>query len=279
MDRNYGPWRIPLQFFGVNLSRWLGLPRLHEWSMNRLAYVAMPDVDDLVRNAWQFYNSNSYAVNSYMKPAVVLRSLENYLGEDTMARIMRTYHQRFRFHHPNSRDFEAVAFEVSGRDLSWFFDQFVFGSRRLDYSVGDVSSHEVKTPTGYFDRDGGKVLVSEEEAEKKDDAKNRRKSYDCTVKIRRLGDAVVPVEIVVHFKDGSQERRTWDGAYRWAKFTFLKPSEIEWVEIDPQKKWLLDVSYSNNSWQSDVQAAALAHWTADLLFWAQNLVIWMGALV
>jgi hypothetical protein len=42
-------------------------------------------------------------------------------GEPTMAKIMRTYSERWRFRHPSSDDFYAVASEVAGRDLRWFF--------------------------------------------------------------------------------------------------------------------------------------------------------------
>ena len=34
---------------------------------------------------------------------------------------MRTYSERWRFRHPSSDDFYAVASEVAGRDLVWFF--------------------------------------------------------------------------------------------------------------------------------------------------------------
>ena len=42
-----------------------------------------------------------------------------------MARVMRTYHERWRFRHPTSDDFYAVVAEVAGRDARWFFDQAV----------------------------------------------------------------------------------------------------------------------------------------------------------
>ena len=44
---------------------------------------------------------------------------------DTMDRIMRTYFARWQFKHPRTRDFIAVACEVSGQDLGWFFDQHI----------------------------------------------------------------------------------------------------------------------------------------------------------
>ena len=71
-----------------------------------------------------------YSFYSYTKPELLLRTLEGHLGATTMARVMRTYHERWRYRHPSSDDFYAVASEVSGRDLSWFFKPVVEGTRR-----------------------------------------------------------------------------------------------------------------------------------------------------
>ena len=57
-----------------------------------------------------------------------------------MGRVMKTYYERWKFRHPPSEDFFAVAEEVSGRDLDWFFDQFFKSPDKLDYAVSVVRS-------------------------------------------------------------------------------------------------------------------------------------------
>ena len=52
-----------------------------------------------------------------------------------MARVMRTYHERFRFGHPSTDDFFAVASEVAGRDLRDFFRQVIERPGVLDDAV------------------------------------------------------------------------------------------------------------------------------------------------
>jgi hypothetical protein len=282
MEEAYGPTALPAQLFGVQLAGWLGLPKLRGHSINRAAFLAAPAVDDMVRRAWEYFNSNSYGVNSYMKPGTVLRTLENILGADTMARVMRTYHQRWRFGHPTSHDFLKLVNEAAGRDMTEFFDQFIFGNKLLDYSVRSVATREVKTFAGVFDEAGKRLTVAREDAEKRDreaDKKDskRKKLYESTVKVFREQDGVMPVELEVHFKDGSVEKRTWDGRYRWAKFEFLKPSEVDWVEIDPARKYRIDVNWTNNSWQSKPQPELTAAWSSRILFWMQNLLLMMSA--
>ena len=278
MDKVYGGMgQLPLKLFGINLSNVFHLPTLKDLSMNRGAFLSSPADDDLLRKSWQYYNSQSYGINSYMRMGVALDTLERVIGHDTMARLMRTYHQRYRFHHPTARDFAKVAGEVSGKNLDWFFEQFFFGNRLLDYRIGEVTSVRQRTPMGRIEKGGGFQVTTRKDAEKVDDAnddnKAFRKEYLATVKIQRHGDAVVPVDIVIRFKDGSVEKRQWDGEYRWVKYTFLRASEIESVDVDLEKKYRLDVSFANNSWARKYQVELSTHWSASLLFWVQNMML------
>ncbi len=282
LDKAFGPSTLPVKLYDLDLWSFLKLPRFTQESVDRTAYLSGPVEDDLVRRSWEYYSSASYGLNSYMRTGVTLRTLEGLLGAGTMARVMRAYHQRWRFRHPTSRDFQKVVNEVSGRNMDWFFDQFVFGNRLLDYAVGSVSSVRQRTPMGAFEKDGSMNVVTRKDAEeidvKNEGNKSFKQQYLCTVKIQRRGDAVAPVEAVIHFSDGSTEKRTWDGSYRWVKYTFLRNAAVDWVQIDPERKYQLDVSYANNGWQSKYNIALSTHWTGNFLFWFQNLLLWMTAI-
>ena len=104
--------------------------------------------DRIGARSWDYSSSNQYAFNSYARPALVLRTLEGILGEATMARVMRTYHERFRFAHPRAEDFFAVAEEVSGRDLDNFFDQTVRGPGVFDPAVHRIESKLWRSSAG-----------------------------------------------------------------------------------------------------------------------------------
>lgn len=284
MDKVFGGMgELPVRFFGLDLWKLFKLPGVTDSSLSRAQYLVLPAQDDTIRKAWQYYNSTSYSVNSYVKMGVALETLRSVLGRDTFDRVMRTYHQRWRFNHPTARDFQKVATEVSGKNLDWFFDQFFFGNRLLDYSVGDVINTRRRSTMGVVERGGKQVVVTKKEAEKQDDKNDEnkafKKQYECTVKIKRVADAAVPVDIWIHFKDGATEKRSWDGQYRWVKYTFLRGSEIDWVQVDPERKYKLDISYANNSWQQETNRRLSIHWTMQLLFWFQNVSLWMTSLV
>lgn len=282
MDRAFGKTAMPVSAFGVNIWSLLGMPLLGRDSVNRGASFAGVGLDSLIRPAWQYYSSMSYGINSYMRTAVTLRTLEGLLGERTFARAMRAYHQKWRFGHPSARDFQAVVNEISGRDMNWFFDQFFHGGRILDYAVGDVIVERRGTPFGLFDKGVTRTWTTREDAEEKDEKDEKEKKllqWESIVKIRRIEDAVAPVEIAIRFEDGHLERKYWDGTYRWVRYNFLRPSKVVSVEIDPDRKLQLDISYANNSWQERYNTALSTHWTGQLLFWAQNVMLWVSALV
>jgi aminopeptidase N len=78
---------------------------------------------------------NLFGFNSYQKGAWVLHMLRDELGDDAFFDTLRTYHRRFAGSVASSADLQAVAEEVSGQDLDWFFDQWVFGRRMPDLAV------------------------------------------------------------------------------------------------------------------------------------------------
>jgi hypothetical protein len=278
---NYGPTALPLRFYGIQFAGVFGLPKIEGDGMNRAEYQYLPDSDPILRNAWSYANIMSYGMNSYPKSAVFLRTLENLMGADTMSRVMRAYFQRWSFHHPDTNDFIKVVNEVSGRDFTPLFDQFVFHARRLDYKVDAVQSIKQTTLPGVYDGQGKRKTVSLEQAEKADAAAGKaagyKNSYESTVRIRREGDAVLPVEVWIHFDDGSTEKREWDGVERWVKFNITKRAKVDWVEVDPHKKHLLDVNWTNDSWQSASPAPLAIKWGAQCEAWAQNVLLWLSA--
>ena len=136
-----------------------------------------------------------------------------------------------------------------------------------------VTSRPVKTFLGIFERDGKRVTVSPEDAEKLD--KKIRKDeteYRNKIVIRREGEAILPVEVRITFKNGEIVNEHWDGAYRWVKYEFLRRSEVAKVEVDPGHKLALDVNFVNNSWAAEPDVRPMFKWSSTLLFWIQNVL-------
>jgi aminopeptidase N len=63
----------------------------------------------------------------YSKGAWVLHMLRGLLGDSAFFNVFKTYRQRFEYKSATTDDFAAAATSVAGRDLSWFFNQWIYG--------------------------------------------------------------------------------------------------------------------------------------------------------
>jgi hypothetical protein len=120
-----------------------------------------------------------------------------------------------------SADVQHAAEAVSGRELGWFFHQWVQQTVQLDYAVGRV---EV---TPHTDALGRTVYLNQ-------------------VEIRRVGDAVMPLPVRLLATDG----RTYDthisGTARHETVTWQHEAPLSDVHLDPERR-LPDVQRLNNT--------------------------------
>src|SRR5204862_143623 len=91
--------------------------------------------------------SRDLAWTAYQKPALMLTVLRDaVLGKETFERALREYVRRWTFKHPQPADFFRTIADVSGRDLDWFWRDWVYTTARLDQAVDSVSAAGDTTP-------------------------------------------------------------------------------------------------------------------------------------
>lgn len=254
--------------------------RMGDQDMTRASNDPAARYNRILARAWEYTPSSAYSFYSYSKPALVLSTLEGYVGEQTMARVMRAYHERWRFRHPRSEDFFAVVNEVTGQDWTWYFDQVVRGTEIVDYDIDTARTRPINTAQGVFDGPGGRKTVSEKDAASKDEeaARARKQTYESTVVVRRSGGVALPVEVAFKFEGKPVERLRWDGRAPTKTFRFERPEKLKWADVDPDRKILLDVNWVNNGRRIEPNLRPAASWTARWLFVMQNLFATLGLL-
>ncbi|TAK60752.1 MAG: M1 family peptidase, partial [Bacteroidetes bacterium] len=242
----------------------LGL-KMNDLQLQRGQYITVSNTDPTVRKAWE-YSPGGYGVNSYSKPGLILTTLHNYIGKEMMHTVMRTYFERWKFKHPKSQDFVNVVNDVTGKDFNWFFDQALYSNKRIDYSVERISSNEVIKKEG-FDYDVSDEHIKTQQGRNDDSIENTQSIwYESEALIRRNGDFKVPVEIEVVFENGERLREQWDGQELWTKIRWTKPSRLQSVTVDPERKIPLDINYTNNSKTLESQNAGINRTAFSLMF-------------
>lgn len=151
----------------------------------------------------------------------------------------------------------ARSFQVSSSSLRPFFNQAVYGTALLDYSVDSISSDPVRWWEPGTGKNGAKI------------------PHNDVVYVRRRGDFVLPVSLEVTFSDGSRVREHWDGADRWKRFSYVRPETIVAAEVDPDHTVLLDTDFFNNSKTEDPDHTASRKLTA-LWVWVQQTAEQIG---
>ncbi len=182
------------------------------------------------------YNTNyAYSAAAYSKGAVFLSQLGYIVGDSVRDQILLAYYKEWHFKHPNPNDFMRVAEQVSGIELNWYKEYWIYTTKTIDYAVGDINIVDGKTQ----------------------------------VTLHRLGKMPMPVDVLITYKDGTQEAHTipldlmfgsklpesrmpviTDTEWRWTHPEYaltIKGSiqNLKSIEIDPSQR-MADVNRNNN---------------------------------
>ncbi len=186
-----------------------------------LSYVGRGAERPMLVHADEYPDAASYTVATYDKPTAMMRALRGVLGDSTFQRAYREYGRRWQWKHPRPEDFWHTFADVSGRDLSWFWREWVMESWTLDQAIGAV--HE--------------------------------RGDSLEVVIENRDRAVMPVRLAVTREGGTVERReipvdVWLGGARADTVRLEDGPRVTRIEIDPEALFS-DVHRGNNRWSRD----------------------------
>ena len=205
MDNYYGPGgMLDLPFF-----------KILDQSTGRGAYVASGSKQAVSNGEYSWnYPHNTYGMMSYQKTATWLYTMMGIIGEETTNDVFREYYREWAFKHPSGRDFISVVNKVVkekhgdkfGPDMNWFFDQTTYGTGICDYRVKNFTNSKIRSFEGV--RFVGDSINIEKGISKNDTI------YSSLVELERLGEIMLPVDVLIHFSNGDQVTENWDGKSR-----------------------------------------------------------------
>lgn len=187
------------------------------------------------------YNLNgAYGSSSYQKGATWMSQMGYVMGEEARDKALLAYFDEWKFKHPNPNDLLRSFEKVSGLELDWYNEYFVFTTKQIDYGVKEVAGEGDKTK----------------------------------ITLERVNLMPMPMDVVVTYKDGTKEvhymalrmmrgekqaetsdKRIVHPDWGWVsptyEFSLDRPiSDIVSVEIDPSGR-MADVDRENNKWQAE----------------------------
>jgi hypothetical protein len=195
--------------------------------------------EPLTTHADHFNTNRGYSVGSYSKGAVFLNQLGYIVGKDKLEAGMKRYFNEWKFRHPNPNDLKRIIEKLSGLELDWYWEDFIGTTKTIDYGIKEVVSN------------GGKTDVV----------------------LERIGQMPMPLDVVVSYKDGSQENfyiplemmrgekneklytkttllPDWGWTYPEYAFSIERGlKDIDRIVIDPSQR-LADIDPDNNTYPS-----------------------------
>jgi len=156
---------------------------------------------------------------AYQKPALMLSILrEAVLGREEFDRAFREYVRRWKGKHPQPADFFRTMSNLTGRDLDWFWRNWIYTTARLDQALDSV----------------------------------RAGTDSAFLYLSNRAQMVLPVTLELRYADGSTETRSlpvemWDLGSRFT-YRVATTKRLASVVIDPRRVYP-DVARDNNSWK------------------------------
>ncbi len=257
VQRFFGDF-IPWQYRDIALTR-----ATDTNFMNTFRRAA--DRDTLATPTWVLWPGTHQNL-SYHKAALMLHTLERLHSWEVMQRVLATFFTRWQYKHPTPDDFFAVLSEVTNQDHSWFVEQVYRNSNTFDYGIERLASENIAW-RGLNDTNAFEDQTLD-------------KLWRTTVVARRIGSGQFPVDVLVTFSDGHQERERWDGRARWQNFSYDRPARAVSAQVDPERVLLLDTNFTNNSKTLDPATdRAATKWSLRWMIWLQDLLMTYAFLV
>lgn len=213
------------------------LPLYHAGAYQSYFMLVKTGLEEPLTTHADHYNTNlAYSIASYSKGEVFMTQLGYIIGEANRDKTLLEFYKAWKFKHPNVNDFIRVAEKVSGIELDWYRQYWVNSTKTINYGIDSL-----------WEADG-----------------------QSNIRLKRIGLMPMPVDVVITYKDGSQEqhyipldlmygekpnenaavKRTVHEDWKWThpKYTFStkrKVTDIQSVVIDPTKR-MADVEPRNN---------------------------------
>lgn len=193
--------------------------------------------------SYSYPTTEAYQMITENKTELMFLCLENIIGEGLLFSILKKFYNQYKYQHPGGSDLWELISINADNDVRWFNDNFYKGTVNWDYKISGISKL----------------------------AENKYEVF-----AERLGDGIFKNDVVLITKEDTIWQY-WGTNERWKKFEFITNNEVIAAEIDPLRKNLLDLNFSNNSFTVDQKIWGSLSITIRWFFWVQNALMILGS--
>ena len=202
----------------------LQLPETNDKLFNQSQYISKAISGDEISLSSSSYDARAdqYGVFAYSKPGSILWMLRDLMGDEKFNLALNEYYKRWLLKHPYPEDFFNTIEDVYGKDLDWFWNEWIYQTWKLDLAINKIK----QTKNG--------------------------NNFDAIVSIKSNEMAFMPATIKLTLANG-------DVVYkRYSEDIFVNknaadfiiknlPAKIIFAELDPEQN-LSDINKLNNTW-------------------------------
>jgi hypothetical protein len=180
--------------------KFLGLNKFSQYDQYNILYQmqARQNQDQPCQLHSEEFTGMNYGAIVYSKTAVLMNYMYHYMGEKEFDEAMHFYFEQFKYKHPQPEDLRKTLEYFTEKDLSWFFDDLIKTTKKLDYKICKSKQLE----------DG---------------------SWEITIKNKGEIAGPLPVMGIHHNKLRGE---VWCDGFKGKKTIYFPPSEIDQFVID-----------------------------------------------
>lgn len=167
-----------------------------------------------------FESFSAISSRVYARTPLCLETLARSFSRKQLYRALGRYSREQRFRHPQPDDFFATIEKEMGPEARRQLEKMLNESASLDLRVADVQSDRVNH------------------------------SWVSHITIERNGKLELPYELLLRFESGENKRLVFDGHEARTTLVESHSSPLVRVQIDPERRLLVDDQLFNNRWQA-----------------------------
>lgn len=196
---------------------------LGEWNLREslveypyLTYLRDGWDEPIVKDYWNS-NYNGYSDKVYNKSYLLLRCLSFLTGEEKFNEFLRIFYKEYDNKFASTEDFKNLLNKITEKDFTEFFNTWFYSTGTIDWQVLDLKTYKL-----------GDLWISR-------------------VHMRREGNGVLPVEILLETSKGEKITKIYEGREKDVYLDFQTKDRVVRVELDPNSM-IPDNNRLNNSY-------------------------------